>query len=92
MRVKTPLVFLDTETCGLDLTDPIWEVAAVRVEADGAKSLHRFYVEHDVSAADGLPPQFKKDHDDRYDPSTALTLKESAEEIFEVISNDRPRV
>lgn len=28
----TALIFLDTETCGLSLDDPIWEIAAVCVQ------------------------------------------------------------
>jgi hypothetical protein len=32
--IMTALVFLDTETLGLNLSDPIWEIAAIHREAD----------------------------------------------------------
>jgi hypothetical protein len=33
----TALVFLDTETLGLGIDDPIWEIAAIRREPDGTE-------------------------------------------------------
>lgn len=69
-----PLIFLDTETCGLGLDDPIWEVALIRREVDGTETEHRFYIEHDVEAADKLPEQFRADHAKRYDASEAKSV------------------
>lgn len=68
-----PLVFLDTETCGLGLDDPIWEIALIRREIDGAETSHHFFVRHDPVAAANLPEAFLADHDTRYDPDHAYT-------------------
>lgn len=61
-----PLVFLDTETTGLGLEDPIWEIGLIRRETDGAETVHHFFVEHDPSAAGQLPEKYRADHDTRY--------------------------
>lgn len=71
-RTTPPLLFLDTETCGLELSDPIWEVGAIRREQDGVSREYAHFVQHDVRTAAGLPGAFRADHLKRYDPHTAL--------------------
>ncbi len=61
-----PLVFLDCETTGLGLEDPIWEIGLIRREPDGAETVHHFFVEHDQAAAGQLPEKYRADHDARY--------------------------
>ena len=38
------LVFLDTETLGLGLDDPIWEIAAIRREDDGTETRYHWHL------------------------------------------------
>ena len=71
--MPAPIVFLDTETCGLDVTDPIWEVAAVRRDPDGTETEYHAFVWHDVRAAERLPESFRADHDARYRQDMAVT-------------------
>lgn len=40
MTIEAPLVFLDTETTGLDLTDDIWEFSAIRRDPNGIDLRH----------------------------------------------------
>lgn len=75
---RSPIVFLDTETCGLGLDDPIWEIALVRRETDGTETTHHFFVEHDTAAAEDLPDRYREDHDTRYDPETAYPVDQVA--------------
>ena len=69
--MAAPLVFLDTETCGLDYSSPIWEVAAIRRDPDGTLTEYHAFVEHDVAAAAELPESFRADHDSRYQAHVA---------------------
>ena len=92
--MAAPLVFLDTETCGLGLDDPIWEVAAVRREPDGTETEYHAFVRHDVAAAEGLPESFRADHDARYRPEVAvsrLTLVCNLLELFDPPEDYRRR-
>jgi Exonuclease len=75
------LVFMDTETTGLALTDDIWEFAGIRREEDGSeKSLHLF-IEHDVTKCHNLPPAFRADHGARWDQSKAVRPGVAAHDI-----------
>ena len=68
------LVFLDTETTGLDArSDYIWEFAAVRREDDGSETRHEWFVMHNTADVD-LPPAYRADHDARYDAKVALSV------------------
>lgn len=70
--MRAPLAFLDTETCGLEVTDPIWEIALVlRRGIDLKDQEHHFFVQHDPAAAAALPEAFQDDHQRRYDPHNA---------------------
>lgn len=74
-----PLIFLDTETCGLGVTDPIWEVAVIRRDDEGTSSRTVFQVRHNPKAALELPEWFRADHDARYVFKDALKRTEAAE-------------
>ena len=74
--MTAPIVVLDLETCGLDIADPIWEVAAIRRDPDGTETEYHTFVQHDVTKAAKLPDEFRADHDARYDPATAVPVME----------------
>jgi hypothetical protein len=63
------LVFMDTETTGLSLTDDIWEFAAVRRNEDGTESELHMFLEHDANKCAQLPEKFRDDHMRRFPPS-----------------------
>lgn len=81
----TPLVFMDTETLGLQIQAPIWEFAAIRREPDGAEESCHCYIDHDPSpwlgATSQLPPKFRNDYLERYLPQHAVTSHRAAEMI-----------
>ena len=64
------LVFLDCETLGLDIDDPIWEIAVIRRDPDGVE--HRYQellTDRDgrlLDRPDGLPEPFASDFQRRY--------------------------
>lgn len=68
----TDVVFLDTETLGLDPDAPVWEFAAVRrLDPVGEVELH-FTIHHDPAHwLDGFPEEFLADYLSRYDPAEA---------------------
>ena len=79
------LVFLDTETHGLHKYAPIWEVAAVRRNADGTREELHMFVKHDRNNVHlaSLPSQFSDDYYARYDDDAALTVYDAACNIKE---------
>jgi hypothetical protein len=69
------LVFLDTETTGLGLSDDIWEFAAIRREPDGSETDLHLFIEHDWRKCRQLPASFLADHDARFPaPSSGLVV------------------
>lgn len=66
MTTTSPLIFLDTETTGLSLTDDIWEIAAIRREDDGEDVEYHWFVEHDSTKCEQLPESFLADHHARF--------------------------
>lgn len=62
----TAIVFMDTETTGLALSDDIWEFAAIRREEDGTESELHLFIEHDGRKCRNLPESFKADHKRRW--------------------------
>ena len=56
------LVFIDTETTGLDLTDDIWEFVAIRCNPDGASESLHLFIQHDTAKCAKLPASFLGDH------------------------------
>ena len=77
--MPAPIVFLDTETTGLSLTDHIWEFAAIRREGDGSPDypLH-LLIEHDPEKAAQLPEPFRRDLEARFDPDVAISARDAA--------------
>lgn len=74
----TALVFLDTETTGLELDADVWELAAIRREPDGAETTLHLFIEHDLDKCKRLPEYFRADHlkrfprVDQHDPDPLL--------------------
>ena len=67
------LVAIDTETLGLAVHHPIWELALIRREPDGAQVEHHWYVRHgDLAGDPDLPESFRADYEARYDKSAAI--------------------
>lgn len=64
--MSAPLVFLDTETTGLALTDDIWEFAGIRREPDGTETTLHLFIEHDEVKCRSLPEAFLADHAARF--------------------------
>ena len=86
------LVFMDTETTGLDLDDDIWEFAAIRREEDGTEAFHHLFVEHDLRKAEYLPESFRADHKARFPRSNTdgplYSRAEAAYAISRILSGD----
>ena len=81
MTIEAPLVFLDTETTGLALTDDIWEFSAIRRDPNGIETGCGMFIEHSAEKAARLPERFRADLERRYNPPFVLTQKEAAREI-----------
>lgn len=62
----TDLIFLDTETTGLALSDDIWEFAAIRRRPDGTETRLHLFIEHDERKCRVLPESFREDHYARF--------------------------
>ena len=83
----TALVFMDTETTGLALTDDIWEFAAIRREEDGTESSLHLFIEHDWAKCRNLPESFRADHLARFPRHDQATNKhDAAWAIYDFIS------
>jgi hypothetical protein len=85
------LLFVDTETTGLDPEDHIWEAAFTRRGLDGTETTHQTFVQHDVSKAERLPPSFLTDYRARYDPASAIAPASLAT-LVQLLTQDRPHV
>lgn len=81
------IVFMDTETLGLDINAPIWEFAAIKrvFDDDGSwaeEELH-FFVQH-ADAEEWIPSlreDFVADYRARYDETTAFCWSAAARSI-----------
>lgn len=89
---KTALVFMDTETTGLALTDDIWEFAAIRREPDGTETETHLFIEHDRKKCANLPLAFREDHHARYLDHKEYTRSQAASAIADVFRNGKPHV
>lgn len=105
--MSSDLVFMDTETLGLDINAPIWEFAAVRritsgpvVDANRAtghgcddieKSLHLFIRHHATPWLTDFPEEFARDYHNRYSDAESVHQLEAAELIAEFMEG-RPHV
>ena len=90
-----PIVFLDTETLGLGINDPIWEIAAIRREPDGTETRHHWHVQGMNGgrpvAPEGFPERFLSDFNARYGKApmgSRLDLAPLLRDLF----RDRPHV
>ena len=86
------LLFLDTETLGLDPYAPIWELAALRrteaTEDNGwteEETTVQMLVQHTDAAKwmATLPEQFRADYVNRYDPDAAVPISEAVDTLME---------
>jgi len=82
-----PLVFLDTETTGLALTDDIWEFAGIRVDPDGRETRLHLFIEHDPVKALAMPERFLADLIRRYDSDRAVSQIGAATLIHDFTSS-----
>lgn len=85
------LVFVDTETLGLDPDAPVWEFAALRRFADGNTDQTQFCIRHqtDPWAAQmrDQAPAFFDDYRARYTPADALD-EQSAAIMIHMVTRD----
>jgi hypothetical protein len=72
------LVFMDTETTGLALTDDIWEFAGIRREEDGSQTELHLFIEHDEEKCRHLPESFLNDHLARFPGHDQATSRDKA--------------
>lgn len=78
----TDIVFMDTETLGLDPDAPIWEFAAIRrAENGGEKEFHCFIDHYPLPWFNSLPESFQQDYQARYTPAKAITQFAAAKMI-----------
>lgn len=83
----SPVVFVDTETTGLDLVDDeIWEFAALRRNPDGTKEQLAIQIKHSQYKAVSLPDKFRQDYAARYNPDTAWDPAHAAALIATMLS------
>ncbi|OHU68065.1 hypothetical protein BKG87_22290 [Mycobacteroides chelonae] len=76
------LVFMDTETLGLDPLAPVWEFAAIRRYENGIEAKYHCFIDHDPAFwLDMLPAQFQEDYKARFDVQEALKRADAAEMI-----------
>lgn len=81
------VVFLDTETTGLAVTDDIWEIGAIRRHSDKTVSELHMFVEHDVRKCRTLPQSYRADHDARYDHRISVPREDAASIIAEFLDD-----
>ncbi len=94
------IVFMDTETLGLDIDAPVWEFAAIRRGPLGPngdvveRELHiqiQHHAEPWLTGPDALPEQFAADYRARFDPSDAYGQSGAAQVIASFLSG-RPHI
>lgn len=79
-----PLLFLDCESLGLD-DEPIWEVAAARIELSSWVIEYEAFVDHDPNQmSPELPESFRRDYEARYTADESLPPMFVAEKIAEM--------
>jgi hypothetical protein len=76
--MSAPLVFLDTETTGLNLDDDIWEFAGIRRASDGAETALHLFIDHDLRKCVQLPESFKAGHLARFPGHNQFDSKSTA--------------
>lgn len=78
------LVFLDTETTGLESDADVWDFAVIIRDPGQPDVEMQFFVEHDEAKAARLPEPFLSDYRARYSPDTALIREEAASRIADI--------
>lgn len=86
------LVFMDTETLGLDIAAPIWEFAAVRRHDSGIEATLHLHIRHHATPwLEGFPEEFAADYHARYSDRDSVSQLRAAELIAEFM-HSRPHV
>ena len=87
------IVFMDTETLGLDIASPVWEFAAVRRSDPDvqSESLHLFIRHHATPWLAEFPEEFARDYHARYSDAESVSQLEAAKQIAEFMEG-RPHV
>lgn len=84
------IVFMDTETLGLDIDSPIWEFAAIRRTPEGTETQLHIQIHHYpdswLTGPDALPDQFAADYRDRFDAGHAWVPAGAARAIASFLS------
>lgn len=92
------LLFLDTETTGVELDADVWEVAAVKRGPRGREVSVHFYVQHDTRKCNRLPERFLMDHRERFPMSDTdrwapgVLSREDAGRALAELLGDRPHL
>lgn len=86
------IVFMDTETLGLDIASPIWEFAAVRRYEDGTEGQLHLHIRHHATPwlAD-FPEEFARDYHARYSDRDSVSQLRAAELIVAFMAG-RPHI
>lgn len=77
----TDIVFLDTETLGTEIDAPIWELAAVRRNANGNETPLHLFIDHDPEpwmSNPKFPESFKADYCARYRTERSISRADAA--------------
>ncbi|KAB7753685.1 hypothetical protein [Mycolicibacterium mucogenicum] len=77
----TDIVFLDTETLGTEIDAPIWELAAVRRNANGNETPLHLFIDHDPEpwmSNPKFPESFKADYRARYRTERSISRPDAA--------------
>lgn len=88
------IVFLDTETLGVHIDAPIWELAAVRRRPDGTEATLHLFIHHDPDRwlkDPNFPESFKRDYYQRY-PEDNDVPRYSAARILQNFLTGRPHI
>lgn len=89
------IVFMDTETLGLDIDAPIWEFAAIRRTPEGAETQLHIQIHHHadqwLTGPGALPEEFAADYRARFDVSHAWIPSGAARAIATFLSG-RPHI
>ncbi|MEH3142506.1 MAG: hypothetical protein PGN37_20505 [Mycobacterium kyogaense] len=90
----TDIVFLDTETLGLHIDSPIWELAAIRRTPDGNEAALHMFIQHQPEpwiSDPRFPAEFVADYRNRYHPDDAARPLEAAR-MLEAFLSGRPHI
>lgn len=83
-----PLLFLDTETLGLDIEAPIWDVGAILLSGTGhVEAQFNNQIKHDPGAwVQTLPESFQEDYDHRYSRRIAIEPHDAVMRLGKLIN------